>query len=77
MANRPKHRFDVPFDPPGALLDALLETQAPRRQRCAMSRLLSHFGLREAPFSKEIADGELWMPSFTESDRGDTGGDLP
>lgn len=28
-----------------------------------MSRWLSHFGLREAPFSKEIADSELWVPS--------------
>jgi type II secretory pathway predicted ATPase ExeA len=28
-----------------------------------MSRWLSHFGLREAPFTKEIADGELWVPS--------------
>jgi type II secretory pathway predicted ATPase ExeA len=28
-----------------------------------MSRWLSHFGLGEAPFTKEIADGELWVPS--------------
>lgn len=24
---------------------------------------LTHFGLREAPFSKEIGDGDLWVPS--------------
>ena len=28
-----------------------------------MSRWLSHWGLREPPFSKEIADAELWVPS--------------
>ncbi len=28
---------------------------------------LSHFALREAPFSKEIGDGELWMPLSKES----------
>lgn len=28
-----------------------------------MSRWLSHWGLREVPFTKEIADGELWVPS--------------
>ena len=28
-----------------------------------MSRWLAHFGLREAPFTKEIADSELWVPS--------------
>lgn len=28
-----------------------------------MSRWLSHWGLREAPFSKEIADADLWVPA--------------
>jgi general secretion pathway protein A len=28
-----------------------------------MSRGLSHFGLQEAPFTKEIADSDLWVPS--------------
>jgi hypothetical protein len=29
-------------------------------------RWLSHFGFAEPPFSKEIADGELWVPSSRE-----------
>jgi type II secretory pathway predicted ATPase ExeA len=28
-----------------------------------MSRWLSHWGLREAPFTKEISDGDLWVPA--------------
>ena len=28
-----------------------------------MSRWLTHFGLREAPFTKEIGDAELWIPA--------------
>jgi general secretion pathway protein A len=28
-----------------------------------MSRWLAHFALHQAPFSKEIADAELWVPS--------------
>ena len=28
-----------------------------------MSRWLAHWGLRDAPFSKEIADGDLWVPA--------------
>ena len=28
-----------------------------------MSPYLAHFGLTEPPFSKEIPDGELWLPS--------------
>lgn len=39
------------------------QTRAARRRRCPMSRFLSHFGLAEAPFSKEIADSDLWVPS--------------
>jgi len=27
----------------------------------------SHFGLKEAPFSKEVADADLWLPSSKES----------
>jgi type II secretory pathway predicted ATPase ExeA len=27
------------------------------------ARWLSHFGLRESPFSKEISDAELWLPT--------------
>jgi hypothetical protein len=27
-----------------------------------MSRWLSHFGLQQSPFTKEIADGDLWSP---------------
>lgn len=32
-----------------------------------MSRWLSHWGLREAPLSKEIADAELWVPTSRKS----------
>lgn len=28
---------------------------------------LTHFGLREPPFSKEIADGDLWLPSSKQA----------
>ena len=28
-----------------------------------MSRWLSHWGLREAPFTKEISDADLWVPA--------------
>jgi type II secretory pathway predicted ATPase ExeA len=28
---------------------------------------LSHFGLREPPFTKEIPDGELWLPSSKQA----------
>lgn len=28
-----------------------------------MSRWLAHWGLREEPFTKEIADGDLWVPA--------------
>ena len=28
---------------------------------------LTHFGLREPPFSKEIPDGELWLPSSKQA----------
>ena len=28
-----------------------------------MNRWLTHWGLREAPFTKEIADAELWVPA--------------
>ncbi len=28
-----------------------------------MSRWLAQWGLREAPFTKEIGDGELWVPA--------------
>jgi len=28
---------------------------------------LAHFGLRETPFSKEIADAELWLPSSKQA----------
>ena len=28
---------------------------------------LSHFGLREPPFSKEIPDGDLWLPSSKQA----------
>lgn len=28
-----------------------------------MTRWLAHWGLREAPFTKEIADGDLWVPA--------------
>ena len=32
-----------------------------------MSRWLSPWGLREAPFSKEIGDADLWIPSSRAS----------
>jgi len=32
-----------------------------------MSSYSSHFGLQESPFSKEIPDGELWLPPSKES----------
>jgi type II secretory pathway predicted ATPase ExeA len=32
-----------------------------------MSRWISHWGLRESPFTKEIADAELWVPSSRKS----------
>jgi hypothetical protein len=28
---------------------------------------LTHFGLREPPFTKEIPDGELWLPSSKQA----------
>ena len=28
---------------------------------------LSHFGLREPPFSKEILDADLWLPSSKQA----------
>ena len=28
---------------------------------------LSHFGLREPPFSKEVPDMELWLPSSKQA----------
>lgn len=28
---------------------------------------LTHFGLREPPFSKELADGELWLPASKQA----------
>jgi general secretion pathway protein A len=28
-----------------------------------MTRWIAHFGLREAPFTKEIADADLWVPA--------------
>ena len=48
----------VPFDPPGVAraADEGRRPMSPRRRR-------SHFGLQRLPFSKEVADAELWVPS--------------
>lgn len=32
-----------------------------------MSTVLTHFGLREAPFSKELPDADLWLPSSKQA----------
>jgi len=40
-----------------------MKKASPSPKAARLSQWLTHFGLTQAPFSKDIEDGDLWMPT--------------